>query len=758
MIFTPQALVPFTQDNKTIHVYPKLQDIEDEIERTFGWYATINSINDSIQTDRFKYTTLGSITGTTSDIATYLKFFESHAKSKIKTVQKLAVISYHGSNGLVIPEALNATGELRNFANLPAATRRPANIHFAKLRCAVHFNDITDIFVENRTVYNFTFFVKLNVESRTVRVPGNARDVTYSTFFGPPDWVSANDQGVYNDCVTINSINLNPFTFLSTTNQIQDTNNAIELDYDSKKKELFKIVQKAAWSFIMSHVRDKICPTVQHDPTTMLQSIAMESIDNVTKSVTKYNIKEYYHAIKTATQLFSSSRPFPINAVHHFYNHLSPALKAEYLKQPNQYSPSIRNATAPVKQATDLMTAFQLTQKLETNLSDQADLMKGVAKEEFAQVKGFSVYEKSYDKYNQSKPSDTSSEHKPYVRPERKCCACDSTDHLYKKTFKGEIICPVAKSNPEARARGEREYKAILARVKENRDRKAFNKDRVKNKRATALAYLISHPADDEYQIIKKQKSDDSDVIAFPALIFSATHKQVIPVPIEHELPHIRLNVGKPQTTPKVSFMAAIDTCAQCSVGKTQFHLPLIKAFPFLVRSVTRADNNELMPIQLQGIVQPASKEDQKSMKMAEDNHSTSLNILVEYYLPLTNSDPTSLNKCFTFKVALGSGVAINTILGLPFLKQSKCMIDLNDGVVQSKSFSDPPFKIEYQLPDSSPPPDFEAIKKASTQSTSKVDINLVKAIDSLHDAFVASSNIIPSTDESTNHSTYNPL
>ena len=35
MIFTPQALIPFTQDSKTIHVYPKLQDIEDEIERTF---------------------------------------------------------------------------------------------------------------------------------------------------------------------------------------------------------------------------------------------------------------------------------------------------------------------------------------------------------------------------------------------------------------------------------------------------------------------------------------------------------------------------------------------------------------------------------------------------------------------------------------------------------------------------------------------------------------------------------------------------
>ena len=197
---------------------------------------------------------------------------------------------------------------------------------------------------------------------------------------------------------------------------------------------------------------------------------------------------------------------------------------------------------------------------------------------------------------------------------------------------------------------------------------------------------------------------------------------------------------------------------ALCSVGKTHFHLPLIKSFPFLVRSITRAENNDLMPIQLQGIVQFTSKEDQKSMKMAEHNHSTSLNILLEYYLPLNNSDPTSLNKCFTFKVALGSGIAINTILGLPFLKQSKCMIDLNEGVIQSKSFSDPPFKIEYQLPDSSPPPDFEAIKKASTQSTSKVDINLVKEINSLHNAFIASSNIIPSTEESTNHSTYNPL
>ena len=157
MIFTPQALIPFTQDNKTIHAYPKLQDIEDEIERTFRWYATINSINDSIQPDSFKYTTLGSITGTTSDIATYLKFFKSHAKSKIKTIQKLAVISYHSSNSLVIPEALNATVELCEFKNLPATTHRPANIHFAKLRCAIHFDDITDILVENRTVYNFKF-------------------------------------------------------------------------------------------------------------------------------------------------------------------------------------------------------------------------------------------------------------------------------------------------------------------------------------------------------------------------------------------------------------------------------------------------------------------------------------------------------------------------------------------------------------------------------------------------------------------------
>ena len=72
---------------------------------------------------------------------------------------------------------------------------------------------------------------------------------------------------------------------------------------------------------------------------------------------------------------------------------------------------------------------------------------------------------------------------------------------------------------------------------------------------------------------------------------------------------------------------------------------------------------------------------------------TTDLTVAFSFHLPYFTREgaPT------TFLVAVGPNVTVNTILGLPFIQQTKMIIDAADQVAELRSLDAPPFPIDFR-------------------------------------------------------------
>ena len=132
MHFTPKALRLFSEDNKSVYVYPDISFLTNNLECTFAWFTTLTNINNSAHDETFKYLVLGTITKTLSDITSFSNAFHSFALDFIKDPKNLRVLSFHGANGLRIPSAVDRSGQLNKTKDQSTQSRRPAGIMFAK--------------------------------------------------------------------------------------------------------------------------------------------------------------------------------------------------------------------------------------------------------------------------------------------------------------------------------------------------------------------------------------------------------------------------------------------------------------------------------------------------------------------------------------------------------------------------------------------------------------------------------------------------
>ena len=105
---------------------------------------------------------------------------------------------------------------------------------------------------------------------------------------------------------------------------------------------------------------------------------------------------------------------------------------------------------------------------------------------------------------------------------------------------------------------------------------------------------------------------------------------------------------------------------------------------------------------------------------------------IIKYFLPFPPKDSQTVAG-FTFKVALGNGVTMNTIIGLPFLHNTDSVTDLKDNVMSSGHLNCLPLKLIYKTPALTTPPDFEAIRKSIRKSIGSsqemVDMKIVNQI-----------------------------
>jgi hypothetical protein len=171
-------------------------------------------------------------------------------------------------------------------------------------------------------------------------------------------------------------------------------------------------------------------------------------------------------------------------------------------------------------------------------------------------------------------------------------------------------------------------------------------------------------------------------MLSRPIPVFNITppSRQVLPVPIQAAFLHIMLQLGSVLCCVNYpAIRCVVDTATALTTGNLQFFTSLAKACPHTVASIHSP--TDYLPITLSGIVQQGGL-----------SVTTDLSVGFQFCLPYLTREgsPTSL------VVTAGPDVTVNAIFGLPFIAQTKMIINTSDQVAEMRAFDTPPFPINF--------------------------------------------------------------
>jgi hypothetical protein len=129
-----------------------------------------------------------------------------------------------------------------------------------------------------------------------------------------------------------------------------------------------------------------------------------------------------------------------------------------------------------------------------------------------------------------------------------------------------------------------------------------------------------------------------------------------IPLPIQADFPHIRLQLGSAlgsKNCPNIRYI--VDTATALTTDNHHFSVSIAKTYPHTFASIRSPKDN--LPITSSRLVQHGGS-----------SITTNLTIGFEFHLLYLMHEGTP--TCFS--VAAGNDVSVNIILGLPFIRQTK--------------------------------------------------------------------------------------
>jgi hypothetical protein len=168
---------------------------------------------------------------------------------------------------------------------------------------------------------------------------------------------------------------------------------------------------------------------------------------------------------------------------------------------------------------------------------------------------------------------------------------------------------------------------------------------------------------------------------ALQVLAANVPHRHTLPVPIQLAFPHIILELGSQLgDANNPAICAVINTAVALTTGNLHFFAAIAKAYPHTVHTIYMP--KDYYSITLSGVVKDIN------------NQSITTNLMVAFSFHLPHI--TRKGAPTTFLVAVGPNVTVNTILGLPFIQQTKMIIKA-DQVAELCSLDAPPFPIDFR-------------------------------------------------------------
>ena len=165
-------------------------------------------------------------------------------------------------------------------------------------------------------------------------------------------------------------------------------------------------------------------------------------------------------------------------------------------------------------------------------------------------------------------------------------------------------------------------------------------------------------------------------------VLSTQSSKPQIPIAIHSPMPHLSLQTGTAKgqrDCPALRCM--LDTGASLSTANFHYMEAVVRRYPHILKAIYLPD--DYAAIVLSGIV----------TSLSEALITTELPVGFELHLPYVTKDGNETSLL----VAAGPNVAVNLILGLPFIKATGMIVDLIDNVCQAKHLLCNPFPIDFR-------------------------------------------------------------
>ena len=667
MQFTQKALVPVKVSGISVTLYPLLDASMSAAERAHGYHVCKSNLLASPLPPRQILNAMGQQTGQSAvvdgAVAGLLRHFHDHWRN----FRNLTILSWHDSTGAIMNNTTVAgnTSVLLPIQNGPVAQCRQQDVKFVRVQVSVDYTYT----LQGVSPIRLDFYVELP-QTSTPMTNGAGGAYTLVTYAGPEDLRTLDTAQSASTILDV--------TYQTRPGQIQAPvfgATAATLTQDHAMAEIESKILRVCMEAVLNNIFLAVAPNFTNQPEAALEYVMQTYTDSDGKQVYR-SVQEYHTQIMGAIQPFVAQRVFPVNVVEKFKSNMDPGLSKFFKKAYPNWSNAV-----PLQGELQLATLRSMLVAAQTAEDDRNLITQQTST--VINATGFMI---QGAQVNASQAETTIANHKRKDGTPIICFGCGGphpwSSRQPDKSF--VIVCP-NKDKPGIKEKADAQIADFRSRRKTRQDRDRNDK-RKKQKTTTNTA------------------SGDSTSVAVPSpngrVVFVARvlqnaseMRQPMPVAISQTMPHMLLGLGPTLETPNCpDIRCAIDTCAGLNTGSYRYLMALARKFPHCLYRIYTSQ--EFAPIVLSGIVQDG-----------ENAVTTTLDCTFQFYLPYTLRGDGS--SCM-ISIAAGKDVAVNVILGIPFILAMKMNLDFVDNVATCNALDHPPFPIELRRTSNIVPSDVE--------------------------------------------------
>ena len=690
--FTPRALVPTKVGGVHVNLYPIVDESMGVHERAYAHHVNKTNLCILDVTPRQMLTALGHQIGQSTFIEGKMSDFLRRFEDQWSNLQLVKILSFHNSIGDPIVDTCIAGSRaiLLPIQNGVVGNCRRGDIRFVYVRANVDYSDKIDGPM-NRFIIEY--FIELPQSTYQLL---NGGGVAYSlTTFGGPDNLNTYTSADIQTHIVSHTLQ----QFAARLVEPKFGSLRATLDTRAARKEIEDGILSLGTTTILKSSFISTAPNYTTQPHAAIDLIHQVNTGSDGKPII-YKIQKYHSLLTQACHPFANEPLYPINVCSKFMQNMDPTLQPIFRRIYSNHSDVVPLDSTTQRKYLQLM--LQAAQQAEDNRESIIAISQQQIQTQAFMFHASGGSTPAFPSQAEKTLADTKP---PGTRPagasgDRRyaCHGCGEFTHGYNiKNNDGTwiIVCP-NKDKPGVAERAVKSIADMRERLKTRR------KDQKKDKRkrkfpdgATTATYASL--TDDEKKKVKAEyaaslappSSSSSgpqiyciDVQFDNVQVYNASaQKRMMPIAVSSNLPHVQFQLGHTLHDPNCPITrVAVDTCAAISTGSTPYLLSLAKQFPQCVEKIFGP--SDYAAITLTGVVTGN-----------ETPVSTSLDTVFQFHLPYKTKDGESCS----IQIAAGTNVAVNIILGLPFIQKMKCTLDFVDNVLECKALDCPPFPFEFR-------------------------------------------------------------